>query len=123
MIIKNWDYPFFEDDLRAEDFFFPELEEDEAVGEGTLAPDLRASLNPIAMACFRLFTFPPFPSLPDFNLPSLYSCITSSTLSCAFFEYFVMRFCFMVCRQSTKPDLMQSFILILSVCYRLREKD
>lgn len=39
---------------------------------GTFAPAWRASLNPMAMACFRLFTFflP-----PDFNWPCLYSCM------------------------------------------------
>ena len=39
---------------------------------GTLAPERRASLNPIAIACLRLFTFflP-----PDFSSPCLYSCI------------------------------------------------
>jgi hypothetical protein len=39
---------------------------------GTLAPARRASLRPIAIACFRLFTFflP-----PDFSCPCLYSCM------------------------------------------------
>jgi hypothetical protein len=31
--------------------------------EGMFAPDLRASLRPIAMACFGFFTFPPRPRL------------------------------------------------------------
>ena len=36
---------------------------------GTLAPFLRASDNPMAIACLRLFTFPPLPPLPDFSVP------------------------------------------------------
>ncbi|MBV9501163.1 MAG: hypothetical protein JO138_17470 [Acidobacteriaceae bacterium] len=32
---------------------------------GTFAPDRRASLNPIAIACFGFFTV--FPLRPDFN--------------------------------------------------------
>ena len=51
---------------------------------GTLAPDLRASLMPIAIACLRLFTLR-LP--PDFNLPCLYSCITLPTLFCALLLY------------------------------------
>lgn len=43
---------------------------------GTLAPDLRASLMPIAIACLRLFTLR-WPR--DFNLPCLYSCMTLPT--------------------------------------------
>jgi len=54
---------------------------------GTFAPDLRASLNPIAMACLRLVTF--FP-LPDRSLPRFFSRITFSTFFCAPFEYFAM---------------------------------
>ena len=44
------------------DFFF-----------GILAPDFLASLNAIATACLRLFTFL---RPPDLSVPSLYSCIT-----------------------------------------------
>jgi hypothetical protein len=50
-----------------------------------LAPDFRASLMPIAIACLRLFTFR-FP--PDFSLPLLYSRMTLPTLLCAFRLYF-----------------------------------
>ena len=47
---------------------------------GTLAPALRASLIPIAIACLRLFTL----RLPrDFSLPCLYSRMTLPTLLCA----------------------------------------
>src|ERR1035438_4063955 len=44
------------------------------------APAFRASLRPMATACLRLFTFPPVPPLPDFNVPSLYSCMTFPTV-------------------------------------------
>jgi hypothetical protein len=55
---------------------------------GTLPPAARASLNPIAIACFRLVTF--FPDRPDRSVPSLRSCIARSTLSDAFLPYFAM---------------------------------
>jgi hypothetical protein len=44
---------------------------------GMSAPERRASLNPIAIACLGFFTFflP-----PDFSSPCLYSCITFSIL-------------------------------------------
>ena len=41
------------------------------------APDLRASLNAIATACFRLVTFLP---LPDFSVPFFFSRITVAIL-------------------------------------------
>ena len=44
---------------------------------GTLAPFLRASDKPIAIACLRLFTV--FPLLPDFNVPFLRRRIALST--------------------------------------------
>ena len=66
---------FFEEDFFELDFFF-----------GTFAPSLRASESPMAMACFRLFTF--FPLRPDFSLPRLYSCISRSTDFDAFGPYF-----------------------------------
>src|ERR1035437_4084614 len=47
---------------------------------GIFAPAFRASLRPMATACLRLFTFPPVPPLPDFNVPRLYSCMTFPTL-------------------------------------------
>jgi hypothetical protein len=58
---------FFEIPL---DFFFG----------GTFAPFFRASESPIAMACLRLFTVPPFPPGPDFNWPRFSLCIAFSTL-------------------------------------------
>ena len=36
---------------------------------GTLAPFLRASERPIAIACFRLVTLPPLPPLPERSVP------------------------------------------------------
>src|SRR3989440_5370355 len=63
---------FFEDFF--DDFFF-----------GTLPPSLRASDNPIAIACFLLVTF--LPDLPLFSVPSLRSCIAFLTFFCAFFPY------------------------------------
>jgi hypothetical protein len=38
---------------------------------GTFLPFLRASERPMAMACFRLFTVPPFPPLPLLRVPFL----------------------------------------------------
>jgi len=67
-------YLFFDDFL---DFF-----------EGTLAPSLRASDNPIAIACFLLVTF--FPDLPLLSVPFLRSCIAFSTFFDAFFAYFAI---------------------------------
>ena len=62
-------YLFFE-----EDFF-----------RGTVAPSLRASDKPIAIACFLLVTF--FPERPLFNVPCFLSCIAFSTFFDAFFPY------------------------------------
>lgn len=44
------------------------------------APALRASLNPIAMACLRLVTFGPLLE-PECSLPALYSRITVPTFA------------------------------------------
>jgi hypothetical protein len=46
---------------------------------GTFAPFFRASESPIAMACFRLFTFPPFPPGPDRKVPFFRRRIALST--------------------------------------------
>lgn len=40
------------------------------------------------MACLRLVTVPPFPPLPDFNVPRFSLCIARFTLSLAAFPYF-----------------------------------
>jgi hypothetical protein len=56
---------------------------------GTFLPFLRASESPIAIACLRLLTVPPFPPLPLFNWPRLNLCISRSTSSEALREYFL----------------------------------
>jgi len=48
-------------------------------GGGTFAPFSRASDNPIAIACSRLFTRPPRPPFPLFNVPFFLRCIALST--------------------------------------------
>jgi hypothetical protein len=55
--------------------------------DGTLPPALRASDSPIAIACFRLFTFRPEPlrSVSCFRLR-----IARATLRLAFLPYFAM---------------------------------
>lgn len=60
---------------------------DEELFAGTLAPRFRASDNPIAIACSRLFTF--LPLLPDLSVPRLNSCMASSIFFSAIFPYFL----------------------------------
>jgi hypothetical protein len=57
---------------------------------GTLAPALRASERPIAIACFRDVTTPPFPPLPERSVPSLSRCKAPSTLFVAALPYFLL---------------------------------
>jgi hypothetical protein len=52
---------------------------DDDFGGGTLAPFLRASDNPIAIACFRLVTRPPRPDFPDFSVPCFFRRMALST--------------------------------------------
>ena len=47
---------------------------------GTLAPFFRASESPIAMACLRLFTFPPLPRLPERSVPLFLRRIALATV-------------------------------------------
>jgi hypothetical protein len=47
---------------------------------GTLAPFFRASESPIAMACLRLFTFPPLPPLPERSVPFFLRRIALATV-------------------------------------------
>jgi hypothetical protein len=61
-------------------FFF-----DEDFLRGTLAPARRAWDNPMAIACFRLFTF--LPDRPLFRVPFFRSRIAFSTFSDAFLPY------------------------------------
>jgi hypothetical protein len=55
--------------------------------DGTFAPFSRASLNPIAIACLRLFTVPPDPL---FSVPFFFRCIADLTFFDADFPYFAM---------------------------------
>ena len=54
----------------------------------TFAPFFRASERPIAIACLRLFTFPPFPPRPLLNVPFFFRRIALSTRLLAAFPYF-----------------------------------
>ena len=58
---------------------------------GTFLPFFRASERPIAIACFRLLTFPPFPPLPRFSSPFFLRCIARFTSLPALFEYFLAK--------------------------------
>lgn len=55
--------------------------------DGTLPPSFRACESPIAIACFRLFTFLPEPL---FSVPFLRSCMAFSTFSDALLPYLAM---------------------------------
>jgi hypothetical protein len=55
---------------------------------GTFAPFSRASLSPIAIACFRLVTFRPEPL---FNVPFFFRRIADSTRLLAPLPYLAMR--------------------------------
>ncbi|HVI37485.1 MAG TPA: hypothetical protein VM684_14735, partial [Gaiellales bacterium] len=46
---------------------------------GTLAPFFLASDSPIAMACLRLFTVPPWPDFPRLRVPFLRRCMALFT--------------------------------------------
>jgi hypothetical protein len=60
---------FLPGDLRPVDFFRVDFRRLRLGGGGTLAPFSRASDSPIAMACSRLFTFPPRPPGPLRKVP------------------------------------------------------
>jgi hypothetical protein len=55
---------------------------------GTFAPFLRASDSPMAIACFLLETFPPFPPFPLRSVPFPRFFIARSTLLLAASPYF-----------------------------------
>jgi hypothetical protein len=57
---------------------------------GTFAPFFRASDNPIAIACFRLFTRPPLPPFPLLSVPRLRRRIALATRLLAAFPYRAM---------------------------------
>jgi hypothetical protein len=63
------------------------FDEDDDFRRGTFAPFSRASLRPIAIACFRLFTRPPDPL---FSVPFFRRCIADSTRFDAALPYFAM---------------------------------
>jgi len=78
-------------DLR-DDFFVADLRDGDLRDDffddffaGTLPPALRASDNPIAIACLRLVTF--LPDRPLRNVPVLRSCIAFFTFDCALLPY------------------------------------
>src|ERR1700740_3304167 len=54
---------------------------------GTLAPFLRASESPMAIACLRLLTLPPLPPRPDFRVPRFFLRIALATRLPAAFPY------------------------------------
>src|SRR3954471_2490390 len=60
--------------------------------DGTFLPLRRASERPMAIACFRLFTFPPLPPLPLLSVPFLRLCMARFTSLPALREYFAMGF-------------------------------
>ena len=70
--------------MRDDDRFLDELFREELFLDerfcGTLAPFFRASERPIAIACFRLFTVPPFPPRPDFSVPRFLRRIALATV-------------------------------------------
>ena len=81
------------DELLRDDFFREEL------FRGTFAPFFRASDNPIAIACLRLFTRPPLPPLPLFSVPFFLRRIALPTLLLAARPYF------------RPPDFLPAFFL------------
>jgi hypothetical protein len=56
---------------------------------GTRFPSRRASESPMAIACSRLFTLPPFPAGPLFSVPRLNRRISRLTVLAAPREYFL----------------------------------
>jgi len=54
---------------------------------GTLAPLLRASDRPMAIACFLLVTFPPLPPLPELRVPFFLRRMALATFLPAAFPY------------------------------------
>ena len=80
------DEPFLE-----EERFPPVLRELDFLEEllrGTFAPFFRASESPMAIACLRLFTVPPFPPRPLFSVPFFRRRIALPTLLLAARPYF-----------------------------------
>jgi len=65
--------------IRALPVFFPNYRDD-VFFLGTFAPFLRASERPIAIACLRLFTVPPFPPRPDLSVPFFFRRMALATV-------------------------------------------
>ena len=87
---------------------------------GALSPSRRASLNPIAIACFRLVTF--LPERPDLSLPCFISCIARSTFLADFLLYF--RFDFLrVLLLFLRPELPLFFVRECELVLFFRELD
>src|SRR5271156_2233522 len=77
---------------------------------GTLAPFLRASESPIAIACLRLVTRPPLPPLPERSVPRFSRCIALFTLFAAAFPYRAI--CFLLVAESiANSDHTQAILL------------
>jgi hypothetical protein len=74
--LRRRDDAFF-DDAFFEAFFDEAFFDDFFLG--TLAPFFRASESPIAIACSRLVTFPPWPDFPRLRVPFFRRCIARST--------------------------------------------
>ena len=92
------DEPFLE-----EERFPPVLRELDFLEEllrGTFAPFARASDSPMAIACLRLFTVPPFPPRPLFSVPFFRRRIALPTLLLAARPYFRV------------PDFLPDFFLV-----------
>jgi hypothetical protein len=100
-LLDFFDEDFLEEDFRdvlvvderLEAFFFADFRPpDEDFFGGTFPPSRRASDNPIAIACFLLFTLRPEPL---FRVPRLRLCIALFTLLDAFLPYLaiVASFC------------------------------
>src|SRR5262249_50408156 len=64
---------------------------------GTLAPFSLASESPIAIACFRLVTLPPFPPLPDRSVPFFLRRIVLATVLPTVLPYLRLDFFFEEC--------------------------
>src|SRR5690242_18451364 len=83
LVVRHHDERLRDDRLRDEPLFRDELRL-----RGTFAPFLRASESPMAIACLRLFTLPPWPLLPRLSVPCLRRRIALSTLLLAPRPYF-----------------------------------
>src|ERR1051325_5723580 len=74
-------------DVLGETFFLGIGNDNHLFFLGTLAPFLRASERPIAIACLRLLTFPPRPPLPERRVPFFFRCMALFTLFPAALPY------------------------------------